>query len=274
MRDHPTARRDPFVKGLTVHGFQVLPEQWERFDPQPGDILVTWNRMGGNHILAQKFEAKGNAVIVAENGYTAAATDCWLYAMSLNHHNGAGEWFVGDEDRTGNIDLPLVAWRSRGDHILVLPQRGYGPPGVAQPKGWRKDVLHQLSRKTDRPIKVREHPGNLPKAKPPPPLSDDLENCHAAVLWGSGAGIKSIIMGVPVFHFFPQWIGGPAARFGLDAIEHPWMFDRGPMLRRLAWAQWNVKEIETGEPFAHLLHVHAQKERAGLNGSACRGVGR
>lgn len=268
MRDHPTARRDPFVRGLQAHGFHVLPPQDLRFQPRPGDLLVTWNRMGVGHQLALKFEILGLPVIVAENGYTTQATDCWLYALALNHHNGAGHWFVGDEDRTANIDLPLVDWRTRGDHILVLPQRGYGPPSVAQPRGWRKDVVHNLRRKTDRPVRVREHPGNLPKAQSPRPLSADLESCHAAVVWGSGAGIKAVIMGIPVFHFFPQWIGGSAARFGLDAIENPWMLDRMPMLKRLAWAQWNVNEIEAGEPFAHLLRLHSQKKGQGRDARA------
>jgi hypothetical protein len=80
-----------------------------------------------------------------------------------------------------------------------------------------------------------------------------LADCFAAVTWGSGAAIKAIIAGVPVFHEFSRWIGAPAAKFGAANLEQPFVGDRLPMLRRLAYAQWSVAEIERGEPFALLL---------------------
>jgi hypothetical protein len=67
------------------------------------------------------------------------------------------------------------------------------------------------------------------------------------VTWGSGAGIKSIVAGIPVFHEMPNWIGAPAAKLGLDDIEQPFLGDRQPMLNRLAWAQWDLDEIASGE---------------------------
>jgi hypothetical protein len=73
------------------------------------------------------------------------------------------------------------------------------------------------------------------------------------VTWGSGAGITSLIAGIPVFHEFDRWIGGPAARFGIDDIESPFTGDRLPMFKRLAYMQWSVDEIESGEAFQWLL---------------------
>ncbi len=80
-----------------------------------------------------------------------------------------------------------------------------------------------------------------------------MKNAYAAVTWASGAGIKAIVAGVPVFYEMPSWIGGPAAKFGIDEIDTPFFGDRLPMLRRLAWSQWGGEEVRAGEPFAWLL---------------------
>jgi hypothetical protein len=73
------------------------------------------------------------------------------------------------------------------------------------------------------------------------------------VTWGSGAALKALAMGVPVFHTFPQWIGAGAANpLGSD-LEKPFRGDRLPMFRRLAWAMWPLHELESGAAFAALL---------------------
>jgi hypothetical protein len=153
------------------------------------------------------------------------------------------------------VDVELKPWREKGDHILVLPQRGVGPPGVAMPQGWADRTRKILKRTTKRPIHVRPHPGRNPC-----PLEPDLKNCWAAVTWGSGAGIKAICAGIPVFYEFPAWIGGSAARpyckESID-IENPYTGNRDPMLLSLSWAQWTVHEIAEGTPFKLLLGTEA-----------------
>lgn len=84
-------------------------------------------------------------------------------------------------------------------------------------------------------------------------LQDDLANAWAVATWGSGAALKALLMGVPVFHAFPQWIGKAAARPFRCPIEEPFLDDRLPMFRRLAWAIWSADEIARGEPFRCLL---------------------
>lgn len=255
IRDHPTARREPFCEGLRALGFDVVTGKAP--EPRPGDALVIWNRRAGQgHEIARQYEAAGAAVIVAENAYIGALpTDCRLYALALNHHNGAGRWHVGGEDRWSRLGVEVKPWRREGDHILVLPQRGIGEPGVAMPQGWPDSMRRYLPTRTRRPVRVRVHPGNL-KTHHVPGLYDDLRGAHAVVTWGSGAAIKAICAGIPVFHELPRWIGAPAARPLMGgSLEEPWTGGRQPMLHRLAWAQWTVEEIASGEPFRHLLRL-------------------
>lgn len=241
-RDHAHYRRDCMLAGLIEAGFEIA-NSIER--PEPGDVLVIWNRYQQFAATARQFESAGAKVVVVENGWIGEDQ----FALCVGQHNGAGLWNCGQDDRWSMLDIAVQPWRRDGNHILVLPQRGFGPPGVAMPLDWPKKIGARLAAVTGRPVIIRQHPGK----RPHPPLEPDFECCWAAVTWGSGAAIKAIVAGIPVFHDMPAWIGASAARRGIDNIEDPYLGDRYPMLRRLAWAQWSADEIASGEAFKCLL---------------------
>ena len=245
----PSYRRDAFEAGLKRLGYSV--EFGTRARPTPADIIVVWNRRSANAVDATKYEKIGATVLVTENGWIGADDKGnKLYALAKGHHNGAGWWPVGNEDRWTRLGIELKPWRKDGRHILVLPQRGIGEPGVAMPRGWAQDAMDRLKAVTRRPVKLRQHPG-FNKT----PLEPVFEDCWAAVTWASGAAIKAIVAGIPVFHEMPSWLGGPAARRGIADMETPYLGDRMPMLNRLSHGQWGAEEIKSGEPFARLLEL-------------------
>ena len=241
----PHYRRDAFVEGLSKCGYE--PRFENNVDPQPGDVLVIWNRYRDG--TAIEFEKRNATVLVAENAWVGPSSkDNHHFALCRGHHNGAGTWETGKDQRWPKLNIALKPWRKTGRHIMVLPQRGMGERGVAMPSGWPDDVVKRLKAYTRRPIVVRDHPGAMPNHG-----RIDFENTWACVIWASGAGIKAIIEGIPVFHEMKKWIGAPAAKYGVDDIENPFLGDRMPMLERLAWAQWTAEEIASGEPFRCLL---------------------
>lgn len=244
IRSAPHYRADAFASGLKAIGATSA-------GVNDCDVLVIWNRYGGWDKDASRVEARGGTVLVVENGYLGNefAGDRW-YAISRSQHNGAGTWRDGGPDRWDSLGVGLAPWRD-GREVVVLPQRGIGPMGVAMPARWTREAMDKLARLTKRPVRVRDHPGvNACK-----PLEDDLADAYAVVTWGSGAAIKALAMGVPVFADFPQWIGMPAARpFGFD-MRDPLRSDaaRLGMFRRMAWAQWRLSEIANGEAFKCLM---------------------
>jgi hypothetical protein len=249
LRRRLHGRWDAFISGLARCGFELTDDPSQ---PKNGDVLVLWNRMPRYERHARRYEHNGGKVIIAENGWISpgpiAPTGAGkMIALCLGHHNGAGYWPVGDEDRWSTFGIPLKPWRVGGEHILVLAQRGVGENGIAAPRDWAQSMVSRLKRATGRPVVVRNHPASDRPDEP------DFTNCWAAVTWSSGAGIKAIVAGCPVFHELPQWIGRSAAKIGIQDIEAPFLGDRLPMLRRLAWAQWTVEEIATGEPIRRLL---------------------
>lgn len=245
-------RHEAFVRGLTAAGYRVELKPAKRIEPD--DILVVWNRGQQFQYEVKRHETAGSRIVVAENGYTGAVDDDrhqW-FSLALTHHNGLGQWWCGDTPRFPRMGLTVKPWRVEGSFVLALPQRGIGAPGVAMPHSWPRLIVQRLRAVTRREIRVRPHPGGRNVG---PTLEAALEGCHAVVTWGSGAAIKAIMLGVPAIYELAGWIGAPAARFGLQSLENPFLGDRGPMLERLSWSQWPVADIASGEAFRTLMQV-------------------
>jgi hypothetical protein len=251
IREQPHYRREAFVSGLKAAGYEVTTQLR---DPQPGDLLVGWNRYGTVEDAAPKFERVGGRVLIVENGYIGKDhLGRQLYAIAEGQHNGAGKWhWRADTRRFHDLRIPVAAWRDGGNHLLVTAQRGIGSRSMASPHRWAEDCARRLAQRTKRPVRIRNHP-ECRENPSRTPLEEDLAGAHAVVTWASGAAVRAIIAGIPVFYEAPHWILEGAARKGIDDIENPWTGDRTPHLERMAWAQWTVEEIASGVPFRTLL---------------------
>jgi hypothetical protein len=236
LREAIPYRRDAFTSGLEKAGHTVvrsLP------DPGPGDCLLIWNRYGGFDNEAQRFEKAGARVLVTENGWLGKSWNGgeW-FTLCEGHHAGAGTWNVGGPDRWDSWGVELAPWRT-GTETIVLGQRGIGEHGIRSPDGWGERMARKLG------ARLRPHPGTAKT-----PLEPDLLNAEKVVTWNSGAALKALMFGVPVWYDFPHWIGGPAAsRIGETLVRDD--EKRLSVFRRLAWSMWTLDEIAEGAAFEH-----------------------
>lgn len=271
IREQPHYRRDAFAAGLRACGYDVrfgVPD-----DILPGDVVCGWNRYMLWHDIATRAEAAGALYLCAENGYLGPGGVSphqmepreW-YALALGGHNGSGACPSGDSSRWDALGVDLKPWRTDGEHILVCPNRSFGRPDLIIPLRWADDVKARLERVTKRPVRIRPHPGN---GKQQRPLADDLAGAWACMIWSSSAGVQALIRGVPVVCEAPAWICRQAAIL-TKAPDDESMLESFPRfgdnvarraaLRALAWAQWHVGELATGEPFARLIEHAANRE--------------
>lgn len=220
-------RATAFTRGLERLGYAVA--RGVTTEPLPDDILVTWNRIGPGEAAARVFEAQGLPVIVAENAAwgNEFAGQQWL-TLARGVHNTAGRFPEGGPERWDALGVELAPWRTEGETV-VLPQRGLGSPPTAMPRDWPWGIKGR----------VRLHPGMRQGV----PLREDLARAGRVITWGSGAAVKALMWGISVESHMPGWI---AEQNNTDA-------GRLAMLRRLAWAQWTMPEIETGVAFKRLL---------------------
>ncbi len=190
---------------------------------------------------------------MCENGYLGKGWlgDTW-FAMALNHHCGAGYWREGGPERWDGLNITMDPFRWGGKELVILGQRGIGENGIAAPHYWAESVQQKLG------ARIRPHPGNDP---PRISLEDDLRDASGVATWSSGAALKALLLGVPVWYMFPKWIGAPAAEFlgGFSKVQaNRKDKDRLAMFRRLIWAQWRIEEIASGEAFRWLLTPPSQ----------------
>lgn len=255
IRREPHYRHDAFLSGLAAAGYEVN-DAAPGFPVKPGDVLVIWNRYYDREQLADRFEAEGGTVLVAENGYLRGRHDGGdYYALAVHGHNGSGQWHIGGPGRWESLGIELKPWRTEGRHILVAPNRPFGMRGTVMPARWGEETAERLLKVTRRPVRLRLHPGNGRAAVP---LEDDLRAAWAVVVWSSSVGIKALVEGVPVVCEAPYWICRSAAVTELRQIEMVRELrreSREEAMHMLAWAQWSIAEIASGEPFRHLLRA-------------------
>lgn len=220
-----------FVSGIERLGYKAEIGFPDRIGPK--DTFITWNRVNIGNAVAQQFQDRGLPVIVAEN---AAWGNDFLgrrwHSLARNYHNTARCFPIGSHDRWELLGVELAPFRRPGETV-ILPQRGIGSSPTRMPSGWAQDALRRYGGR------IRPHPGT----KPCKPLENDLAQAGRAISWGSGAAIKALMWGIPVVSEMPNWIGA------CENTEE----GRLAMFRRLAWAQWQLSEIESGEAFSHLL---------------------
>jgi hypothetical protein len=264
VREAPVYRRDAFIAGLKACGYDVHIGPPQTFDEKT--LFVCWNRYMENHNLCERMEAAGGSVLIAENGYLTQGGGSphrmpireW-FALARSYHNDDKVVPDGDASRWNTLGVELQPRRADGKHILVCPNRNFGTPGRFMPYNWADDVAARLRAITKRPIRIRPHPGNHAPAKP---LAEDLDGAWCTVIWTSSAGVHSLVAGVPVICEAPFWICKSAAgRVG--EIDAPAMPDRLPAMQRLAWANWSLAEIQSGEAFTCLLNLDHLLRAAG-----------
>lgn len=251
IRSQPCYRAEAFLQGLKVAGYAALPGL-PAFPIIPGEVLVIWNRYGDLERLANRFEAAGGVVLVAENGYFGMDRDNrQRYAISRHAHNGRGTWWPRGPERFEQLCAELQRQpappRTHGDYVLVAPNRSFGMAGGIMPHDWAERTA-ALIRADGEKVRIRHHPGNC---KSDVPLVADLARARRVVIWSSSVGVEALMQGLHVECHAPWWI-----------CKHWEVHGRHWALARMAWAQWSVAEIDNGTAFHHLLRPTGEAQVA------------
>lgn len=232
LRTKITKRWDAFSAGLAVLGFTVVPVGATHQAPVARDaVFITWNRFPAANKTALEYSSAGGRVLVVENAsWGSLVRGEWLH-VARTYHNTAEMFPTGGHERWDSLGVRLAPWRAPGETV-ILAQRGLGSPPVACPRNFLERVRGQG--------RVRHHPGS---GRPAVPLERDLARASRVVTWGSAAAVEALAGGVRVQSHYPHWI---AAQDNTDE-------GRLAMFRRLAWAQWRLEEIASGEALRWLL---------------------
>lgn len=177
------------------------------------------------------------------------------------------------EENWNNIrrhyNMDLAPWRQSGKHILVCLQRpkGWSMRGLNL-MTWLDDTFNRIRQHSDRPIRLRWHPGdwkNFPgdidlkrfNATISPQerhIAEDLVSCWALVCHNSTPSSVAVIEGIPAFITDePDYCqAGDVVNTDFSRLENPDMPDRELWIRRLAQCHWSFDDVKSGRCWAHM----------------------
>lgn len=168
-----------------------------------------------------------------------------------------------------DLKIDLQPWKDTGKYILVCAQRDGGwSMGGKSTVNWIKETISELRRYTNKPIKIRMHPGDgnnrfhIRKLKVKQytnvelidyertTLLENLKNAAAVVVYNSSPAVAAAIEGVPVFVTDPEPQRCQAftvSHNNLAKIKSPVEFDRELWIRQIAQMHWNQRDLAMGK---------------------------
>lgn len=254
LPDHVKERRQAFADGVRALGFSPV-EGPVRAPVTSDDLVITWNLTARSTQSAQRAREQGAAHIVVENGYVGLDQNGWqYYAMALDGHCGSGRWYAPDDSRLKALQIEFQPWKLDNPRkVLVAAQRGIGSPQMRSPSMWAEGIVKELA-KRGYEGRIRPHPGANKEGGVP--FDEDVRDVGTVIVWSSNCATKALIRGIPVFYAAPFIItAGAAAKLQHLGRHNFTDAARYEAFSRLAWAQWTLAEISSGEAIDYLLQV-------------------
>lgn len=235
------------VRKMVMDTQQQLGRYWLSID---SNVFIYRDRLNPHKYLRYSF----NGVFPATGIY-------------CNDNPGEENW--NNIRRDYNMDLK--PWRTGGArHITICLQRpmGWSMRGVNL-MDWLHNTYAQIRKHSDRPIRIRWHPGdykNMPVnfdlskftdtilSPQHRPIEEDLKKCWAVVCHNSTPSSVAVIEGIPAFITDdPGYCqAGDVANTDFGRLENPWMPDREQWIRKLAQCHWSFADLKSGRQWAHM----------------------
>lgn len=254
---------DAFEEGIKNLGHELSLDD----DAIPVIWSVLWNgRMSQNKQVYDSSRKAGKPVVIIEVG-NFLRNQTWR--ISVNHINREG-LFGNDTDlddaRNKKFNINLDHLRlNRKPEILIACQHQKSLQWAGQPPivDWVSDVVREIKKYSDRPIKIRPHPRspfdfrdkNVILEKPNRVVNTyddfDLNYMHHCVInHNSGVPVQAAIKGIPVI-CDKSCLAYPVS-MGFSDIETPHIPDRDRWLLGMLHTEWFVDEIKEGIPIKRL----------------------
>lgn len=228
---------------------QAIEEGLARLGNPEIDGIVVWGWRNG-----QRYRQKGHQVLVLERGYIADRFK-WS-SLAWNGLNGRAEFPVYPDDGGARFRsmARLAPWNPRGEYVLLIGQvRGDAALQGRDLAQWYADAAKQSAAVYGLPVRFRAHPNEVrkgirrqvPGTEPDRgSLADALAGAAVVVTWNSNTGVDAMLAGKPTVVSDPGAMAWPVAARSIGGACNP---DREAWAHALAWKQWTLDEIRSGE---------------------------
>lgn len=240
---------EAFAEGLKQHGVK------HKFaKAMPGDpFVVCWAWRNG-----RKYFANGSQTLILERGYIGDRNK-W-FSAGWNGLNGRADFYNHDvtASRWEKLFASMVRpWKPGGEHILLCGQ----VPGDMSLQG--KDInamypkiAQALERYYKIPVVFRPHPlakggyqsldGHQTSTGP---MQEALDGAALVWAYNSNSGVDAVMGGTPTAALDKGSMVWEICTHGLGDFRRP---DRSEWGRKIAYCQWTVEEMASGECWSHI----------------------
>lgn len=180
---------------------------------------------------------------------------------------GLGEYYNDNvpSDRFDKLEISLRPWRETNTNALIFGQLRFGIGSQhIDIHAWYRFCIRLLKDKNYRAFYL-EHPNvgepfthHRLKFKVVTNRNQKYDGIGVTLSFSSNAVVDAIINGVPSIAMSQLSPAYKVCSNSLESLEQPKLFDREQWLIKLAYTQWQIREMETGECWNH-LRPHAMK---------------
>lgn len=263
--DKPRERllAEAFSAGVRAHGDQADTRTLGQEMTTDCDVAC----MVGvkSNILFHAHARAGVQTLYFDKGYARhSRTDAirgWEYwRVAVNGHQPTGK-FRADypSDRLDYIGWEFKPWRTSGSQIVIAgsSQKYHDFYGLKNPTDWASKLIKEIEGVNDRVLIYRPKPSwkeavpinGARFSKGDEGIDDVLRGAHALVTHGSNSCFEAMLAGVPSI-VLGDAVAKPISSTSIDDIENPKLAsnsEREALLRWLAYNQWTMSEMNSGE---------------------------
>jgi len=252
-----------FARGIELSGDEAVlrTERDHRMDDF--DAAVLWGYVTPCQNIVKACRDKRIPFVFMDLGYFRR-TESGYFKVTVNERHPTA--YLMDTklpfDRFERLKLNIRPWQRNGEHILLAGMSGKAAwSWKLEAESYEREAVRILKKYTKRCIIYRPKP-SWPDARPikhanmirGTALEQALENAHCVVAHHSNVACEALLAGVPVFCKY-----GAASLFNsgeLSQVETPLYPDgREQWAANLAYSQWNLHEMASGECWRHLKSV-------------------
>lgn len=282
-----------FIEGVRLCGHDGNLHMNSDYQPCDVAVMLGWVHEQGKsapHLslrqtILEQQQARGGRVIIADS-------NLFLYQDPSNNHHYLRYSFDGVFPNTGqycdaapdpsrwtavqrDLGVRLRPWRNQGSHILMCLQRdgGWSMNGC-NVLDWALITAKHIRRYSDRPIRIRAHPGdrkakrycqeimdhvrrhaigNVSLSDTGTPLTRDFKHCWAVINHNSSPAVAAAIEGIPVFVTDSDRSQAQAvSNTDISLMENPMLPDRESWIQRISQCHWSHADLSSGAAWQHM----------------------
>ncbi len=260
---------EAMVKGARRHGIKAEALEGDHPENPPCDVVVLFGVKA--RMRFEAYRAAGVQTVMIDKGYYRGriaiaggkVSKFWRVAVNAHHPTSYLMSLRAPADRWNDLGVEVRPWRTDGHQVVLAGSSGkfHAFNQLIEPTAYATGIVEALRGLSDRPIIYRPKPSwrdavpidGAAFSPPKQEIAKVLKGAWAMVTNGSNACFESVLAGIPVI-VLGDAVAKPISSTTLGDIVAPRLADdteRQQWLHNLAYCQWTIDEMATGQAFEH-----------------------